>query len=321
MNCCEFLATESMYKIGIDVGGMSIKGGLVKGGEIVHKLVVKTDAQGGENVLVEDITKLVNDLAIEGKINLNEVDTLGIGFPGVVTNRGTVTCVNLGLKDSPIEQKLKDKFENIRVAIGNDANVAALCEYAYGSMKGYNSGIMITLGTGVGGGVIINDKLIIGANGVGAEIGHTIIGENYYDCNCGNNGCFETFCSATAIIKYAQKLVEEGRETTISSRCENNINNITAKMIFEEYRRNDKVAIEVIERFKKYLAKGLANIVNFVDPDVICIGGGVSNANDIVLENLEDRIKNHLPFKETKIADLVIAKFKNDAGILGASAL
>ena len=310
-----------MYKIGIDVGGMSIKGGLVKNGEILHKIVVKTDAQGGEDILVRDITKLVNDLVIENNIKIDEVESVGIGFPGVVTSRGTVTCVNLGLHDSAIEEKLKNKFKNIRVAIGNDANVAALCEYAYGSMKGYNSGIMITLGTGVGGGIIINDKLVCGSNGIGAEIGHMIIGENYYDCNCGNSGCFETFCSATAIIKYAQKLVEEGKETTISSKCDNDINNITAKIVFEEYRRNDKVAVEVIERFRKYLAIRLANIINFVDPDVICIGGGVSNASDIVLDGLECRIKKHLPFKETKIADLVIAKFKNDAGILGASAL
>ena len=188
-------------------------------------------------------------------------------------------------------------------------------------MKGYKNGVMITLGTGIGGGIIINNKLIIGANGVGAEIGHTMVSSNYYDCNCGNNGCFETFCSATAIIRYTQKLLEENRETIIRDMCKNNIDNVTAKMVFDAYKENDKIAIEIVNRFKKYLAIGIANIVNFIDPEVISIGGGISNASDILLDGLSEQVKQHLPFKDTKIGDIVIAKFKNDAGIIGASAL
>ncbi|MGL6107416.1 ROK family protein [Romboutsia sp.] len=310
-----------MYTIGIDVGGMSIKAGIVKDGKISHKMVKETDANGGLDKLVEDITDLVNDIVSQNNMDINNIGTIGIGFPGVVTNKGTVTCVNLALNNAPIVNKIKEKFENTRVEVGNDANVAALAEYAYGSMKGYDTGIMITLGTGIGGGVVINGKLITGANGIGAEIGHTMISTNYYDCNCGNNGCFETFCSATAIIRYTQKLVEEGRETAIREACQNNIGNITAKMVFDAYREKDEVALEVITRFKKYLAMGLGNIVNFLDPQVISIGGGVSNASDIVLEGLTEQVKEYLPFKETEIADIVIAKFKNDAGILGASAL
>src|SRR5699024_8917028 len=147
-------------------------------------------------------------------------------------------------------------------------------------------GVMITLGTGVGGGIVIDNKLIVGSNGVGAEIGHTMIASNFYDCNCGNNGCFETFCSATAIIKYTQKLLNEGRESIIMDMCKKNIDNITAKMVFDAYRENDSVAKEIINRFKKYLAIGIGNIVNFIDPAVISIGGGVSNASDIILDVL-----------------------------------
>ncbi len=310
-----------MYKIGIDVGGMSIKAGLVKEGQILNKMTKKTDVKGGADVLVNDIFELVNNLVNENSIKIEEVDTVGIGFPGVVTKNDFVTCVNLGLNNEPIVEKVQNKFENIKVVAGNDANVAALCEYAYGSMKGYESGVMITLGTGIGGGIVINNKLITGSNGIGAEIGHVIIGDNYFNCNCGNNGCFETFCSATAIIKYAQKLLQENNDSLIMSMCENNIEDVTAKMVFDAYRENDKLAVEVIERFRKYLAIGLANIVNFIDPDVISIGGGVSNASDILLDGLTDRVKKHLPFKETEIAKIVIAEFKNDAGILGASAL
>lgn len=310
-----------MYKIGIDIGGMSIKAGLVDNGEIIDRLAKETDIQGGLDKLVEDITYLVNQLIIKNNISIEEIETIGIGFPGVVTNEGAVTCVNLGLKNALIVPKLKENFKNTTVKVGNDANVAALAEYAYGSMNGYDTGVMITLGTGVGGGIVVNGKLITGANGVGAEIGHMMIASNYYNCNCGNNGCFETFCSATAIIKYTQKLLEENKESIIRNMCENDIDKVTAKMVFDAYRENDEVAIEVINRFKKYLAMGLGNIVNFIDPGVISIGGGVSNASDILLDGLCEEVKKHLPYKETPIGDIVIAKFKNDAGILGASAL
>ena len=310
-----------MYKIGIDVGGMSIKAGLVVNGEIIQRAIKETNQSGGLDNIVEDIIELVNNLLVKSELNIHNIDLIGIGFPGVVTSEGRVTCVNIGLENALIIPILEERLKGTIVRAGNDANVAALAEYAYGSMKGYNSGVMITLGTGVGGGIVIDNKLIVGSNGVGAEIGHTMIASNFYDCNCGNNGCFETFCSATAIIKYTQKLLNEGRESIIMDMCKKNIDNITAKMVFDAYRENDMVAKEIINRFKKYLAIGIGNIVNFIDPAVISIGGGVSNASDILLDGLSEQVKQHLPFKNTKIGDIVIAKFKNDAGIIGASAL
>lgn len=308
-----------MYKIGIDIGGMTIKSGIVKDGEIISRLTIDTKV-GDSDILINDIKDLVNNILNQANIKIEEVDNIGIGIPGVVTKDNKVTCVNLGLINEPIVKKLENTFKNTKISVGNDANVASLAEYHYGSMKGFESGVMITLGTGIGGGIVINDKLITGSNGIGAEIGHIIIGENYYDCNCGNNGCFETFCSASAIINYAKDLVKEN-DSLIKDMCMENIDDITAKMVFDAYRENDEVAKIVVERFRKYLAIGIANIINFIDPDVISIGGGVSNASDLILDGLTDRVKNHLPFKEGKICDIVIAKFKNDAGILGASAL
>ena len=310
-----------MYKIGIDIGGMSIKAGLVVNGEIIQRSVKETNQLGGLENIVEDITQIVNKLLHKSELDINDIESIGIGFPGIVTDEGRVTCVNIGLENALIIPQLEERLKGTIVRASNDANVAALAEHVYGSMKGYNSGVMITLGTGIGGGIVIDNKLIVGSNGVGAEIGHTMIANNYYDCNCGNNGCFETFCSATAIIKYAQKLLNENRETIIRDMCKNDINNITAKMVFDAYRENDMVAKEIINRFKKYLAIGIGNIVNFIDPAVISIGGGVSNASDILLDGLSEQVKQHLPFKKTKIGDIVIAKFKNDAGIIGASAL
>ncbi len=310
-----------MYKIGIDIGGMSIKAGVVVNGEIIQREVKETNQLGGLENIVEDITQIVNKLLHKSELDINDIESIGIGFPGIVTDEGRVTCVNIGLENALIIPQLEERLNGTIVRASNDANVAALAEHVYGSMKGYNSGVMITLGTGIGGGIVIDNKLIVGSNGVGAEIGHTMIANNYYDCNCGNNGCFETFCSATAIIKYAQKLLNENRETIIRDMCKNDINNITAKMVFDAYRENDMVAKEIINRFKKYLAIGIGNIVNFIDPAVISIGGGVSNASDILLDGLSEQVKQHLPFKNTKIGDIVIAKFKNDAGIIGASAL
>ncbi len=310
-----------MYKIGIDIGGMSIKAGLVVNGEIIQRSVKETNQLGGLENIVEDITQIVNKLLHKSELDINDIESIGIGFPGIVTDEGRVTCVNIGLENALIIPQLEERLKGTIVRASNDANVAALAEHVYGSMKGYNSGVMITLGTGIGGGIVIDNKLIVGSNGVGAEIGHTMIANNYYDCNCGNNGCFETFCSATAIIKYAQKLLNENRETIIRDMCKNDINNITAKMVFDAYRENDMVAKEIINRFKKYLAMGIGNIVNFIDPAVISIGGGISNASDILLDGLSEQVKQHLPFKKTKIGDIVIAKFKNDAGIIGASAL
>ncbi len=310
-----------MYSIGIDIGGMSIKCGVVKDGEILCKKSVQSDKNGGGDKLVQDIKKLVEDTIKEIDIHIDEISNIGVGVPGPVTEKHIVTLVNLGVIDYELDKNLKEVFPGIKIMVANDANVAALCEARFGSMKDYNSGVMITLGTGVGGGIVINNNLLTGAHGIGAELGHTIIGENYYDCNCGNNGCFETFCSATAIIKYAQKLILEGTSTILNEMSGNNIENVTAKIVFDSYKKNDDVAVEVINRFNKYLAIGLGNIVNFMDPDVISIGGGVSNANEILLDGLEERIKKHLPFRKTNIAKIKIATFKNDAGILGASEL
>jgi glucokinase len=187
-------------------------------------------------------------------------------------------------------------------------------------MKEYDSAVMLTLGTGIGGGIIINDNLITGSHGIGAEIGHMVISNNYYDCNCGNNGCFETFCSAAAVIKYAQKLINEGNKSIILNKS-GKIEDITAKDIFDSFKEGDRVSILVIERFKEYLALGIANIINFIDPEVISIGGGLSNSSDIIFDGLENRIRKYLVFKNEPIAKIVVAKFKNDAGILGASAL
>lgn len=310
-----------MYNIGIDVGGTSIKVGLVENGEILVKSNKDVYKNHGLEEVVSNIEDSIYDVLNKKNISIDDIKTIGIGIPGIVDRNGNVSCVNMGLKNDPLEKKLKEKFNNTRIVVENDANVAALAEYSYGSMKGYDVGVMLTLGTGVGGGIIINGKVFSGAHGIGSELGHIILDSNYYDCNCGNNGCFETFCSATAIIKYAHKLISEGHESIILKMAGNDINNIDAKIVFDAYKENDKVAIKTIKRFKEYLVKGIVSIIHFVDPEIISIGGGVSNANEIILEDLQEEIHNRVIYNGNGVAKVVIAEFKNDAGILGASAL
>lgn len=310
-----------MYNIGIDVGGTSIKVGLVKNGEIIVRSNKEVNKNNGLEEVLSNIEDSINDVLNKKGIKIDDIKTIGIGIPGIVNKTGNVTCVNMGLKNDPLEKRLKEKFTNTRIVVENDANVAALAEYNYGSMKGNDVGVMLTLGTGVGGGVIINGKAFSGAHGIGSELGHIILDSNYYDCNCGNNGCFETFCSATAIIRYAQKLINEGNESIILKMANGDISKIDAKIVFDAYRENDMVAIKTIKRFREYLIRGIVSIIHFIDPEIISIGGGVSNASDIILDGLDEEIHKRVIYNENGVAKVVIAEFKNDAGILGASSL
>lgn len=313
-----------MYNIGVDIGGTGIKIGVVDSeGNIVYRDQCSTDVAGGFDKIISDIDKVIRNIIKTNSIENSQIGTIGFGLPGYVDKNGKANCVNLNWKKVEFIGALKKTFPEFNILAENDATVAGLAESEFGSSKNSTSSVLITLGTGVGGGIIINGRPFSGAHGVGSEIGHMIIGENFYDCNCGNNGCFETFCSATAIIKYAQKLLSEENAPTsvINDMCNGDISSIDAKMVFDAYREDDQVAKEVIARFKKYLAIGIANLVNTIDPEVVAIGGGLSKSSDIILDGLKDMVREHITYKEEEFADIVIATLGNDAGIIGASIL
>lgn len=311
-----------MYFIGVDIGGTGIQAGVVdENGRIIFKGECRTDIKGGFYKVTKDIEKLIRELLHSNNISHSEIKSIGFGVPSYVNKKGEVTCVNLGWSSVNFIEQMKEVFPEFKIYVENDATVAALAESKFGSMKGKDIAVMLTLGTGVGGGIIINGKAFVGAHGMGSEMGHVIIGENYFDCNCGNNGCFETFCSATSVIKYAQKLIEEGRETVIYNKINKDLNNINAKIIFDAYREGDKVSIEIITRFKSYLAIGIAGIINTIDPNVISLGGGLSKSGDILLDGLEEEIRKHILYKNEEFADIVIASLGSDAGIIGAAFL
>ena len=311
-----------MYRIGVDVGGTGIKVGIVNElGDILYRGTCVTDVEGGFDKIISDIKTVIENIIEENHIKQEKIKSIGFGIPGYIDRHGKANCVNLNWKKVDFIQKLEENFPQFDIFADNDATVAGLAESKFGSTKEHDTSVVLTLGTGVGGAIIINGRPFSGVHGVGSEIGHMMIGDGDYKCNCGNTGCFETFCSATAIIKYTQKLLEEGNQSSILDMCDGDISNINAKMVFDAYNQNDEVAILVITRFKSYLARGIANIVNTIDPGVIAIGGGVSKSEDIILDGLKEMVRNHLVYKEEEFADIAIATLGNDAAIIGAAIL
>ena len=311
-----------MYFVGVDIGGTGIQAGIVNSnGEIIFRKECITRVNEGFKTIIDDINKLISELLSENNLDIKEIKSIGFCVPGFINKKRLVTCVNLGWKEVNFIEAIKNKFPEVNIYAENDATVAAVAEAKFGSMKNKDVAVMYTLGTGVGGGIIINERPFTGAHGVGSEIGHTIIGENYYNCNCGSNGCLETFCSATAIIKYAKKLIEEGNKSIILDMADNNIENINAKIVFDAFRENDLVAVETINRFKNYLAKAMGSMINTLDPDIISIGGGVSRASDIILDDIKDLVRKYIVYKNEEFADIVCATLGADAGIIGAAFL
>jgi len=309
-----------MY-IGIDLGGTNIAVGIVdENGNIKYEKSCATRVERKPLEIINDMISLVLNTLEEFHIQLKEIKAIGIGIPGLADKNGNVIfCVNLGWKNVP----LKNIFENTLhkpTYIDNDATVAALAEYESGSMKDCKSGLLLTLGTGVGGGIILNGEVYSGFNGVGSELGHIIVGENFYNCNCGRNGCLETFSSSTAIIKYCKKLIKEMNESTIIiEKAEGNINNIDAKIIFECAKKGDKIANLAVNRLVKYLGIGIFNIINFIDPEIIALGGGVAGAGQYLLTLVINEVMTNKYYDELPIAKIVLAELGNKAGIIGAA--
>ena len=302
------------YGFGVDVGGTTIKMGFFKTtGELLAKWEIKTDkTNAGENVL-SDIAKAIdNKLAQEG-ISKDDIQGIGIGVPGPVNNEGIVNgCVNLGWGVVNVEEEL-GKLTGLPVKAGNDANVAALGEMWLGGGKGTKDMIMVTLGTGVGGGIIVNGKVIAGANGAGGEIGHMTVNDDEIEaCNCGQYGCLEQYTSATGIVRMAKRKLAKTDEATVLRDGE-----LSSKAIFDAAKAGDAVAAELVDDLGTILGHALSNISVVTNPEVIVIGGGVSKAGTV----LTDVIRKHFVescFAACKNTRFELAQLGNDAGIAGA---
>lgn len=305
------------YCFGIDVGGTTIKCGLFsESGELLEKWEIVTRTENkGENIL-PDIAKTIEEKMQEKGIDKAAVAGVGIGVPGPVNKDGEIpTAVNLNWGYKHITKEMEE-LTGLSAKAGNDANVAALGEAWKGGAEGCANVILATLGTGVGGGIIVDGKIVAGAHGAGGEIGHANVKHDETDsCNCGNQGCLEQMASATGIVRLAKKALERSDKDSALRKVE-----ISAKEVFDAYKAGDELAAEIVAEFADYLGGALATFATVVDPDVILIGGGVSKAGDPLIEAVEKCYKKYA-FSICKDTPIRLAKLGNDAGIYGAAKL
>ena len=305
------------YVFGVDLGGTTVKMGLFNvDGEVLDKWEIKTRTENGGEAILPDIAASALAKLEEKGITKDEVAGIGIGIPGPINDEGVVPhTANLGWGYKEVTKELEE-LTGLSCKGGNDANVAALGEAWKGGAAGYNNVVMVTLGTGVGGGIIIGGKIVTGTNGAGGEIGHLHVDDNIPGhCGCGNKGCLEQVASATGITNLANQALAASDKPSLLREGE-----VSAKAVFDAVKADDELAKEVAERFGKYLGTALANITAVVDPQAIVIGGGVSKAGPVLLEYVEKYYKQYC-FKSCKNVKFALATLGNDAGIFGSAKL
>ena len=305
------------YVFGVDVGGTTVKMGLFNvDGEVLDKWEIKTHTENGGESILPDIAASALAKLEEKNIVKDEVAGIGIGIPGPINDEGVVPhTANLGWGYKEVTRELEE-LTGLPCKGGNDANVAALGEAWKGGAAGYSNVVMVTLGTGVGGGIIIGGKIITGSNGAGGEIGHLHVDDNIPGhCGCGNQGCLEQVASATGITNLANQALAASDKPSMLREGE-----VSAKTVFDAVKADDELAKEIAERFGKYLGTALANITAIVDPQAIVIGGGVSKAGPILLEYVEKYYQKYC-FKSCRNVKFTLATLGNDAGIFGSAKL
>ena len=304
------------YCFGVDVGGTTVKLGFFdEEGKLLEKWEIPTRTQDSGKDILPDVAASILDKMKEREVSREDIAGVGIGAPGPVDANGTVyVAVNLGWGTFSLKNELQSLL-NLPVEAGNDANVAALGEMWKGGGQGYSNVVAVTLGTGVGGGIIVDGKILSGATGAGGEIGHIhVMDDEPERCNCGNHGCLEQYASATGIVRLAKRRLAEDDKPSVLRGEEN----ISAKAVFDAVKAGDELAMEVAERFGKILGKTLAGIAAVVHPEIFVIGGGVSKAGPILLDYIQ---KYYTPdaFSGSRGALFSLATLGNDAGIYGAA--
>lgn len=305
------------YIFAVDLGGTTVKMGLFnESGEVLEKWEIVTVKDNNGAQILPDIAESIKKKAAEKNLSNEDVLGVGIGVPGPIDSKGNIFgAPNLGWGNFNVSDTLSS-LTGYKVKTGNDANVAALGEMWMGGGKGYNSIVMVTLGTGVGGGVIVDGKIVAGAKGAGGEIGHILIDETETEtCGCGKKGCLEQYGSATGVVRLANRRLAKDDKASILRGKE-----VDCKAVWDAVKEGDKVAIEIADEFGKILGKGLGMIACVVNPEAFVIGGGVSKAGNIILDYIVDNFKN-TTFRGCKETDFRLATLGNDAGIYGAAKL
>lgn len=303
------------YCFGVDVGGTTIKLGLFTvEGELLDKWEIKTIIKNKGEQILPDIAVSIKEKISEKKLLKNEICGIGVGVPAPVDKQGRIErAANIGWGKKKVREELEE-LTGFLCVVGNDANVAALGEMWKGAGEGEKDLVMITLGTGVGGGIIIDGYPVNGAHGAGGEIGHMTVKKDEAECcGCGRKGCLEQYASATGVVRLAKQYLKKTVKNTILDK-----NDITAKDIFDAAKKEDEAAVYIVEEFCTYLGQALVNLAATIDPAIFVIGGGVSKAGDILLDAVQRYFSEHTFYgnKDTKI---VLATLGNDAGIYGAA--
>ena len=306
----------SSYCFGIDVGGTSVKCGLFKtDGMLVEKWEIPTRRENNGDKILPDVGDTINNKIKERNLDKKDIAGVGIGIPGPVNGKGEVErAVNLYWGFKAVSKEIEE-YTGLPAKAGNDANVAALGEAWKGAAAGAQNVILVTLGTGVGGGIIVDGKIVAGEHGAGGEIGHAMVlrGEKE-KCNCGNHGCLEQYASATGIVRVARrKLAETDEDSVLRS-----LSNITAKDVLDAFKAGDKVAIDIMEYVGDLLGGALSGFAAVVDPEAIVIGGGVSKAGQPLIDCIQKHYIRHA-FPSCKETPIKFATLGNDAGIYGAA--
>ena len=310
------------YRIGIDLGGTNIAAGLVnEAGSIVDNLSVKTNVPRPMEAIVDDMARLVTTLTERNGLTPEQIVSVGVGVPCTVNeeNGHMEDANNLGFDDVPLRELLEARLGR-SVFLGNDANVAAWGEYKTGSYGG--SFLMVTIGTGIGGGIILNNRLWTGVNYAAGEFGHMVIRQDGPLCTCGRRGCFEALGSAAGLISQAREAMYHDKESLLWQLCGGNPELVEAKTVFDAAAAGDKTGLKLLDGYTTILSEGLTNLINIFQPAYLCIGGGVSKAGDALLVPLKEKIRSRLYSKNAKKnTQIVLARLNNDAGILGAALL
>ncbi|MCM1121970.1 MAG: ROK family glucokinase [Eubacterium sp.] len=304
------------YIFGVDVGGTTVKLGLFdEDGTVLDKWEIPTRTENGGANILPDIAASIQNKMSEKEIAKEDVAGVGVGAPGPVDGEGVIhKAVNLGWEEMNLKKELTALLDGMRVEGGNDANVAALGEMWKGGGQGYKNLVAVTLGTGVGGGIIINGRIMTGATGSGGEIGHIHVEDEETEaCGCGNYGCLEEYASATGITRLANRRLQASDKDSTLRQGE-----VSAKTVFDAVKAGDELAIEIAQQFGEYLGKGLAVIAGVVNPEIFVIGGGVSKAGEVLFEYIKPAFDRTV-FHGCKDTQFALATLGNDAGIYGAA--
>ncbi len=311
-----------MYQIGLDIGATNTRIAIVDNGEVIRSKIIPTLSGRTIQEIVDDDAASIGALMKDASISLSEIEAIGVGVPGAVDRiNGTILhAYNLQWFNVPLAQELKKKIDK-PVFVENDANCAALAELAKGVFQGKRNAFLLTLSTGLGSSMILDGKLFSGRKGTGVEMGHVTIREGGITCTCGNKGCLEAYCSASALEREGRRAVIDQPYGQLYNAVKGDFKQVNAKHIMDCAKKGDAISLDIVHRFADTLGSAIASIINLMDPEIVAIGGSLSKSGEFLLASLRENVKKKVFFKNMVTANIEVSKFGSEGGAIGASLL